>query len=206
MAWGSSQKAAPRAGQGGHSTGITPRGGLAPAPLPAAAPGGHRDPLAVARAVAAHAGPVSVGLQRGDAASAQLRLGKVSTGVGTRKHPVIDTNSSRASRDAPQAPDARRDPGQALGGRGGAKGRGQGAGGQGAGPGRVRGRGRACRPRPSRSGVSAGRRAGPPPSSAPIGCRAAGARVLTHPALPLAAGAEGAGRGRRSVSEGRGAA
>lgn len=164
MAWGSFQKAAPRAGQGGHPTGITPRGGLAPAPHPAAAPGGHRDPLAVARAVAAHAGPVSVGLQRGDAAGAQLRLGKVSTGVGTRKHPVIDTNSSRASRDAPQAPDARRDPAQALG-----PGRGQGAG-----PGRVRGRGRACRPRPSCPGVSAGRRAGPPPSSAPIGCRAAG--------------------------------
>lgn len=103
---------------------------------------------------------------------------------------MVGTSSSRASsQGAPRVPGAQRDPGRAVRGRGGARG---GAG--------------AWRPCSSRSGVSAGRGAGPPSSSAPIGCLAAEARVLTHPALPLAAGAEGAGPGRRSVSEGRGAA
>lgn len=153
-----------------------PRGGLAPTSHPAAVPGGYRDPLATARAAAACAGPVSVGLQRGNAGRAQLRPGKVNIG-GTRKHPVVGTSSSRASRDAPQLP---------AGSGPGREGPGQGRGGPGGGAG-------ACRPRPSRAGVSAGRGAGPPSSSAPIGCRAAGARVLTHRALPLAADAEGAG-------------
>lgn len=103
---------------------------------------------------------------------------------------MAGTSSSRASsQGAPRVPGVQRDPGRA----------GRGLGGAGGGAG-------ACHPRPSRSGVSAGRGAGPPSSSAPIGCLAAGARVVTHPALSLAAGAEGAGRGRRSVSEGRGAA
>lgn len=58
-----------------------PKGGLAPASHPAAVPGGYRDPLATAPAAATCAGPVSVGLQRGNAARAQLSPGKVNTGV-----------------------------------------------------------------------------------------------------------------------------
>lgn len=133
---------------------------------------------------AARSGPVSAGLRAGNAARAQLSAGKVNTGA---------QRNTQGWAPAPQGRQGR-SPGSARRGRA-VRGRGGSGGGA-----------RACRPRSFPRRGQRRPRGGAAASSAPIGCRAAGTRVLTQPALPLAGGAEGAGRGRRSVSEGRGSA